>query len=99
MMEDDYLEEKKLGAIYSFKLLKRLLNYVKPYKFLFLLATIITLFTAILDISLPYITKMAIDQCLVPSYAELEFSGKQGIPSSLKRKPLLHRSIAGKKRG
>jgi len=87
MMEDDYLEEKKLGAIYSFKLLKRLLNYVKRYKFLFLLATIITLFTAILDISLPYITKMAIDQCLVPSYAELEFSGKNALfENSIKRR-------------
>jgi len=76
MIEDDFLEEKKIDRVQSLKLLKRLLNYVKPYKLLFLLATIITVCTAIFDISLPYITKMAIDQCLVPSYAELELSGK-----------------------
>ncbi len=76
MMKDDYLEEEKIGKVYSVKLFKRLLNYIKPYKFLFLLGVIITLFTAIFDISLPYITKMAIDQCLVPPYAKMEFSGK-----------------------
>jgi len=76
MMKDDYSEEKKIGTVYSIKLFKRLLNYIKPYKFLFLLVTVITIFTAAFDISLPYITKMAIDQCLVPPYAKLEFSGK-----------------------
>jgi len=76
MMEDDYLEEKRIGKVQNIRLLRRLLTYIKPYKFLFLLAAIITLFTAIFDISLPYITKMAIDQCLIPSYAELKFSGK-----------------------
>jgi len=76
MMEDDYLEEKRIGKVQNIGLLRRLLTYIKPYKFLFLLAAIITLFTAIFDISLPYITKIAIDQCLIPSYAELKFSGK-----------------------
>ncbi len=77
MMKDNYLEEEKIvGKVYSVKLFKRLLDYIKPYKFFFLLGVIITLFTAIFSISLPYITKMAIDQCLVPPCAKIEFSGK-----------------------
>jgi ATP-binding cassette subfamily B protein len=61
-----YSEEKHLGKPYDLKMLRRLYPYARPYRLLLsasiLLVTLITLF----DIALPYITKIAIDQYIVP---------------------------------
>jgi ATP-binding cassette subfamily B multidrug efflux pump len=61
-----YFEEKQLGKPYDVKLLRRLYPYTKPYKFLFLCSIVLVIFITFLDLSLPYVTKIAIDRYIVP---------------------------------
>jgi len=61
-----YFEEKQLGKPYDVKLLRRLYPYTKPYKLLFLCSIVLVVFITILDLSLPYVTKIAIDRYIVP---------------------------------
>ena len=60
-----YFEEDKLGKPYDLKLLKRLLPYVQPYRFLFLLSIMLVSVITIMDLALPYLTKEAIDRYIV----------------------------------
>jgi len=61
-----YFEEKQLGKPYDVKLLRRLYPYTRPYKLLFFCSIILVILITLLDLSLPYITKIAIDKYLVP---------------------------------
>ncbi|MBW2661236.1 MAG: ABC transporter ATP-binding protein [Deltaproteobacteria bacterium] len=61
-----YFEEKKLGKPYDVKLLKRLYPFILPYKILFAGSILLVVFITLLDLSLPYITKIAIDRYIVP---------------------------------
>jgi len=66
-MRFDYgYEEEKLGRNYDLNLLKRLYVFGKPYKLLFFWSVILVLSITLLDLSLPYITKIAIDRYIVP---------------------------------
>ncbi len=64
-----YFEEKKLGKPYDVKLLKRLYPFTLPYKVLFACSILLVVFITLLDLSLPYITKIAIDRYIVPQIA------------------------------
>ncbi len=61
-----YFEEKQLGKPYDVKLLKRLYPYALPYRLLLLCSIILVVFITLLDLSLPYVTKIAIDRYIVP---------------------------------
>jgi ATP-binding cassette subfamily B protein len=61
-----YFEEKQLGKPYDVKLLRRLYPYTRPYKLLLFCSIIIVILITLLDLSLPYVTKIAIDQYIVP---------------------------------
>lgn len=61
-----YFEEKQLGKPYDVKLLGRLYPYTKPYKLLLFSSIALVIFITILDLSLPYVTKIAIDRYIVP---------------------------------
>jgi ATP-binding cassette subfamily B protein len=61
-----YFEEKQLGKPYDVKLLKRLYPYTLPYRLLLLCSIILVVFITLLDLSLPYVTKIAIDRYIVP---------------------------------
>ncbi|MGD9083032.1 MAG: ABC transporter transmembrane domain-containing protein, partial [Desulfobacterales bacterium] len=61
-----YFEEKQLGKPYDIKLLKRLYPYTLPYRLLLLCSIILVILITLLDLSLPYITKIAIDRYIVP---------------------------------
>ena len=61
-----YFEEKELGKAYDSRLLKRLVPYARPYKLLLLLSLILVLAITVFDLSLPYLTKTAIDNYIVP---------------------------------
>lgn len=62
--------------IYDFRLLGKLLRYLRPYKLVLVICIILLIVTTIFSISLPYITRLAIDRYVVPSHVELELSGK-----------------------
>ncbi|MGD2270556.1 MAG: ABC transporter ATP-binding protein [Desulfobacterales bacterium] len=61
-----YFEEKKLGKAYDAKLLKRLYPFVRPYKNLISWSILLVVAITFLDLSLPFITKTAIDRYIVP---------------------------------
>ena len=62
-----YQEEQKLGKPYDLKLLQRLIPLIKPH-WRWLLGSITLVMTlAFLDLSLPYLIKIAIDRHIVPA--------------------------------
>jgi ATP-binding cassette subfamily B protein len=63
-----YFEEKQLGKPYDVKLLGRLYPYTKPYKLLLLTSIVLIVLITLLDLSLPYVTKIAIDRYIVPGH-------------------------------
>ncbi len=61
-----YFEEKHLGKPYDLKLLKRLYPFTKAYKLALFCSVILVILITLLDLSLPYVTKIAIDRYIVP---------------------------------
>ncbi|MBU4184837.1 MAG: ABC transporter ATP-binding protein/permease, partial [Proteobacteria bacterium] len=70
-----YFEEKQLGKPYDIKMLKRLYPFARPYRLLFILSICVVILITLLDLSLPYITKIAIDRYIVPKI-EKEYAGE-----------------------
>ncbi len=70
-----YFEEKQLGKPYDVKLLARLYPYTQPYKLLLAASIVLVVFITLLDLSLPYVTKIAIDRYIVP---KIESAGGPG---------------------
>ena len=67
-MQSDYgyFEEAKLGKPYDLKLLKRIYPFTGPYRLLLFGSIGLVLLITVLDLALPYITKIAIDRYIVP---------------------------------
>ena len=61
-----FFEEKKLDPSHDIKLLWQLYPYVRPYRFMLFLSVLMAMVITLLDLSLPYITKIAIDRYIVP---------------------------------
>ena len=64
-----YAEERRLGRPYDVKLLGRLLPYVRPYAAMLVAAVALVLLITVLEVALPYVTKIAVDRYIVPSAA------------------------------
>ena len=61
-----FFEEKKLDKSYDSKLIKRLFPFMKPYHGMILASIFLVMLITILDLAIPYVTKIAIDQYIVP---------------------------------
>ena len=61
-----YFEEDALGRPYDVKLLRRLYPYTKPYRKLLFGSILLVVLITLLDLAMPYVTKIAIDQYIVP---------------------------------
>ena len=61
-----YFEEKDIGKPYDVKMLRRLYPFTKPYKWLLVCSVALVILITLLDLSLPYVTKIAIDRYIVP---------------------------------
>jgi len=59
-------EDEILGKAYDGRLVRRLLPYLAPYRRRIVLAMALLLGTGVLDLSGPYLTKIAIDRYIVP---------------------------------
>jgi len=59
-------EEKNLDKSYDIKLLVRIYPFIKPYRLLLIFSITMAIVITLLDITLPYITKIAIDRYIVP---------------------------------
>ncbi len=60
-----YFEEDQLGKPYDVGLLRKLFPYVRPYGLMFLLSIGLVTAITVLDLALPYLTKVAIDRYIV----------------------------------
>jgi len=74
-----YFEEDKLGKPYDIKLLKRLYPFSKPYRNLLFASVLLVVFITLMDLAIPYVTKIAIDRYIVPA-----FDNKYPAPGFLK---------------
>lgn len=73
-----YFEEKQLGKPYDIKMLRRLYPFTRPYRLFFILSIFLVIIITLLDLSLPYITKIAIDRYIVPKLESDNFKDVRG---------------------
>src|SRR5437763_680384 len=76
-------EEEVLGKAYDSRLMKRLLGYLRPYKWQVALALGSIVLKATADILGPYLTKIAIDRYLAPSGGASSFLARWLSPRPL----------------
>ena len=62
-----YFEEGQLDKTYDFRLLKRMLPFLAPYRLWLALSVGIVVTLTLMDLALPYLTKTAIDRYIVPT--------------------------------
>jgi len=83
-----YFEEDQLGKPYNLRLLRRLFPYVRPYGLLFFLSIGLVIAITVLDLALPYLTKVAIDSYIVKDITDedgAESQQKQFYVADLRR--------------
>ncbi|MFH2220438.1 MAG: ABC transporter ATP-binding protein [Pseudomonadota bacterium] len=73
-----YFEEKELGKAYDLGLLRRLFPFTRPYRLLLFFSIIMVMLITLLDLSLPYVTKIAIDRYIVPKMNPAGVAGTTG---------------------
>ncbi len=91
-----YFEEDQLGKPYDLRLLRRLFPYVRPYRLLFLLSIGLVTAITVLDLTLPYLTKVAIDRYIVQDIADenREASQQQRFYMADLRKPQIEKVVS-----
>ncbi len=60
-MGQHFHDEEALGKVYDYRLMKRLMKYANPYKWLILLSIGLLLIITITELAQPYLIKVAID--------------------------------------
>ncbi len=70
-----YHEEESLGKIYDIRLFKRILAYMKPYRWYAITSIALLMFVATLDLSLPFLTKIVIDSYIIPNTRLIRYQG------------------------
>lgn len=95
-MRTDYghFEEKQLGKTYDLRLLKRLIPYTRPYRWVLTASILLVVSITLLELSLPYITKIAIDRYIVPKQDEAAFA-EQGTAKRWIRVETSEPEVAG----
>ncbi|HEX9909446.1 MAG TPA: ABC transporter ATP-binding protein, partial [Desulfatiglandales bacterium] len=66
--EYGYMEEGKLGKPYDLSLMRRLTRYAYPYKKIILFALLLTMLITLMDLALPYLSKIAIDRYILATW-------------------------------
>ncbi|HHP7235578.1 MAG TPA: ABC transporter ATP-binding protein [Desulfobacterales bacterium] len=72
-----YFEEKQLGKSYDLRLLKRLIPYTRPYRLALTASILLVVSITLMELSLPYITKIAIDRYIVPKQQQAAFPERE----------------------
>ncbi|MBW2130279.1 MAG: ABC transporter ATP-binding protein [Deltaproteobacteria bacterium] len=73
-----YMEENRLGKPYDVKLLRRLARYAFPYKGVMALALLMAILLTLLDLAIPYLSKIAIDHYILAAYYRVETGKLKG---------------------
>jgi ATP-binding cassette, subfamily B, multidrug efflux pump len=66
MAQEYFQEDEILGKAYDARLIRRLWQFVRPYRFTFLLTLALSFCAAGVDLLAPFITQLAIDRFIVP---------------------------------
>ena len=84
-MSDHFQGDEILGKAFDAQLMRRLLRYLKPYKALFVVCVLLTVGLAVIQLAIPYFTKMAIDSFMTLPYSivQLEEMPAAGLPIDL----------------
>jgi len=61
-----HFEEDQLDRPYDVHLIRRLLPFISPYRWMLFLSVVMVVLITLLDLALPYITKITIDRYIVP---------------------------------
>lgn len=69
-----YMEEGKLGKPYNLRLLKRLVDYAIPYKKTVVVCLLLAILITMLNLVLPYFSKIAIDRYILSSWYSINIS-------------------------
>jgi ATP-binding cassette subfamily B protein len=69
-IESGYFEEKNLGKTYDTRLLRRLYVFSRPFTKPIIWSVLLVMTITVLDLSIPYVTKLAIDRYIAPSGLE-----------------------------
>ena len=80
-----YMEDENQGKIRNLKLLKRLFPYIVPYQKIVWVVLLLTLASTGLDLVIPYITKVAIDQYILPTYYRVSPAPETGTKAEAVR--------------
>src|SRR5277367_5805138 len=64
----DFREEEKLGKLYDSALTRRLMKYLRPYRWHVVAAVSITLGVTAMEIVAPYLFHIAVDKYIVPGF-------------------------------
>jgi ABC-type multidrug transport system fused ATPase/permease subunit len=67
-----YIEEGHEGKVYNLRLFRRLYAYVTPFKKTLRIILVITVLVTVLNLVLPYITKIVVDQHIVSPWYRLD---------------------------
>ena len=67
----DFREEEALGKAYDAQLLRRLLTYLRPYKWSVVFAVVLTVLVGPLEVVRPYLFGYAVDKYIVPGMNRL----------------------------
>src|SRR6266699_4169091 len=67
VLQDDMHDEEVLGKAYDSRLMRRLITYLRPYKKFVAFALFLILFESVLEITFPWLTKIAIDRYIATS--------------------------------
>ena len=69
-----YIEEGQLGRPYNVRLLKRLASYAVPYRRIIFFCLLLAILVTSLDLTLPYLSKIAIDRYILSSWYSVDLS-------------------------
>ena len=64
----DFREEEKLGKLYDSTLTRRLMKYLRPYRWYVVAAVSLTLGVTAMEIVAPYLFHIAVDKYIVPGF-------------------------------
>jgi len=73
-----YMEEGKLGKPYNIRLLRRLGTYAIPYKKTIFLCLSLAILITVLDLAIPYLSKIAIDRYILSYWHPVDLRRMEG---------------------
>ena len=77
-MEAIQPEEKELGKILDLRLIQRMLMFIKPYLRYLILSLVFLLLAIFVELSFPYITKVAIDDHIIKNGRKIQETARTG---------------------